>query len=70
MFKHTWTRIFDTRVTRAVYVYGGAGRIRTHEVFTPQMISSQRRYDHFGTAPYLAEQERVELSRQLPDLTV
>lgn len=30
---------------------GGSGRIRTHEAVTPQMISSQRRYVHFGTLP-------------------
>ena len=32
-------------------VYGGSGRIRTHGSVTSQMISSQRRYAHFGTLP-------------------
>ena len=32
-------------------VSGGSGRIRTHGSVTSQMISSQRRYAHFGTLP-------------------
>ena len=32
-------------------VYGGIGRIRTYEGFTPQKFSRLRPYDHLGTMP-------------------
>ena len=32
--------------------YGGEGGIRTHvPAYADHLISSQRRYDHFGTSP-------------------
>ena len=40
-------------------ISGGAGGIRTHGPLRIKLISSQSRYDHFDTAPYLSQHQHL-----------
>jgi hypothetical protein len=46
--------------------FGGEGGIRTHvQVYTYHLISSQRRYGHFGTSPSVAHY--IQVAHWLPE---
>ena len=49
---HTLIR-YPTGIEPAFQPIGAQGRIRTHRPLRVHLISSQRRYNHFGTCAYL-----------------